>query len=138
MESKEFLIKLENFKDLEVTFANNDALVLNLVKGTKFYGHMEGDILELAYGEHHYGSYGDMGEEVDKSKHYYMSTGTQFFPVSKLKEAIAAFFERMNSDKPYKPSVMIPSYDLVQCLPLDPTQPSVQQRILDNLQRGAL
>lgn len=127
------MIDIANFKDLEVTFANNDTLVLRLVKGTKFYGHLKGDILELSYGEHHYGEYGSVGMEVDKTKHYYMATNTQFFPLTEFRIAVAAFFERMNSKQPYKCSEIFHSYRLEECLPVDPDELSVHQRILQNM-----
>jgi hypothetical protein len=115
-------IDYKRFDELEMKFSNKSKLTLKYVKSTKFYGFLPGDLLELTYGEHHYGEMGDVNQETDESKHYYVGSQTQFFPVNALKEAIAAFFERMNSNEPWKESRIFPSYRLEQCLTEDPNK----------------
>lgn len=92
------------------------------MRSTRIHGFLPGDILELSYGERHSGEFGDVAVDPDETKFYYMSTGTQFFPVAEVKHAIAAFFERMNSDKPWKDSVIFKGFMLEQCLKEDPNE----------------
>jgi len=115
-------IDIKRFDKLEVTFSNKDVLRLKLAKGTHIHGFLPGDVLELSYGEHHYGDYADLETKVDQTKYYFTNCATQFFPTTALKEAMAAFFERLNSARPCKESQIFPSYPLEQCLTKDPNE----------------
>lgn len=110
-------IEDKNFDELCFTYTNKNKLILKLSRQTKFFGFKPGDVLELSYCEFQMGE--DENGFADSSKSSYVCTQTQFFPINKLREAIGAFHERLNSPEPWRYSVIFKSHNLEDCLITD-------------------
>lgn len=110
-------IATKDFDQLEMSFTNGNKLCLRLNRGVRFFGFKQGDLLELSYMERTMGA--DDGGKVNKDITVYEAVNTQFFPVTKLREAIPAFFERKNSPRPYENTRLFKSYLLEECLQAD-------------------
>lgn len=93
---------MENIKHIAITFRNKNQLILCSTK-PKFYGFKETEMYELTFGEYFQGSY--LGNHPDEENQcHYMAMNTEYFPLDRAEEALAALLMRAKSDEPFKAS----------------------------------
>ncbi len=114
------------FNRIEITFSNNDILLLVKKVGANFYGFKQGDVFELFYGQ-----YGRSNDTCNTDKHSYMVSGAEYYPITDLETALNAFVDRAKSSAPYKPSELYPGKLLEECLEKDPGVSGLGENVLN-------